>query len=221
LSLPRARYQTPEQRLAFFQATVERLSQIPGATVAAAGVALPFSGMGGSASFRIEGREVGLGDPGPHGDVRYVSPGYFAALRIPLRSGRVFTEQDRTGSLPVIVIDNNLARQYWPNEDPLGKRMGRGPHFATTLCAVRALKHSDWAGDTGKGVYYYPVLQQPTPFTSLLVKPTSNPASLAAAMRDAVRSVDPALPVQSLKTMQDLVSNSLAPRRFVVAVLGF
>src|SRR5262249_28357341 len=80
---------------------------------------------------------------------------------------------------------------------------------------------SDLAGDTGKGVYYYPVLQQPTPFTSLLVKTTSNPASLAAAMRDAVRSADPALPVQSLKTMQDLVSNSLAPRRFVVAVLGF
>ncbi len=221
LSLPRSRYQTPEQRLAFFQATLERLSQMPGASVAAAGVPLPFSGGGASASFRIEGREVGPGDPGPHGDVRYISPGYFAALRIPLRSGRVFTEQDRTGSQPVVVIDENLARQYWPNEDPLGRRMGRGRSLATIIGVVGHVKHSDLAGDTGKGVYYYPVLQQPTPFTSLLVKTASNPASLAGGIRDAVRAVDPALPVQRLKTMEDLVSNSLAPRRFVVVVLAF
>ncbi len=221
LSLPRSRYQTPEQRLAFFQTTLERLSQTPGVTVAAAGVPLPFSGMSGSASFTIEGREVGPGDPGPHGDVRYVSPGYFAALRIPLRSGRVFTEQDRMGSEPVIMIDENLARQYWPNEDPLGKRMGRGRALATIAGVVGHVKHSDLAGDTGKGVYYYPVLQQPTPFTTLMVKTASNPASLAGGIRDAVRTVDPALPVQRLKTMQGLVSNSLAPRRFVVVVLGF
>jgi predicted permease len=190
---------------------------------AALGIPLPFSGNGGSASFGIEGRPAAPGDPGPHGDIRYVSPGYFEAMGIPLKSGRYFGGQDRQGTEPVVVIDENLARQYWPNEDPVNKHMRRGGRapWSSIVGVVGHVNHSDLAGDTGKGVYYFCLFQQPLPMASILLKTQGDPASLASAIRQAVREVDPNQPVSRLKTMQDMVQNSLAPRRFAVRLLGF
>jgi predicted permease len=223
VSLPESRYKEPEKRVAFYRAVTERLMSTPGVTAAAAAIPIPFSDSESSASFSIEGRSVAPGDPGPHGDMRYVSPGYFRTLGIPQRSGRVFTSLDRTGGQPVAIIDENLARQYWPNEDPLGKHIRRGSSapWSAIVGITGHVKHSDIAGDTGKGVVYYPIFQIPPPYTSFAVKTTADPAGLAEAMRGAVRSIDPSLPLHHMKTMQDMVSASLAPRRFVVLVLGF
>ena len=224
LSLPRAQYKEPEKQIVFYRAILERLASVRGVNSAALALPLPFSGDGGSASFGIEGRVAPPGDPGPHGDIRYVSPSYFAAMQIPLKSGRYFAAQDRQGTEPVIVIDENLARQYWPNEDPLGKHMRRGgprTPWSTIVGVVGHVNHSDLAGDTGKGVYYYCLFQQPIPMTSIVLKTPGDPASLAPAIRQAVREVAPNQPVYRLKTMQDMVQNSLAPRRFAVRLLGF
>jgi predicted permease len=152
-----------------------------------------------------------------------VSPGYFEALGIPLKSGRFFSGQDRQGTEPVVVIDENLARQYWPNEDPLNKHMRRGGRapWSSIVGVVAHVNHSDLAGDTGKGVYYYCLYQQPLPMASILLKTQGDPASLASAIRQAVLEVDPNQPVSRLKAMQDMVQNSLAPRRFAVRLLGF
>src|SRR5450756_2776274 len=86
---------------------------------------------------------------GPHGDNAYVSPGFFAALKIPLRKGRTFTDQDRQGSEPVIIVDETLAKQYWPNEDSIGKHMRRGSRvpWSTIVGVVAHVKSSDLAGD--------------------------------------------------------------------------
>jgi predicted permease len=223
ISLPESGYKEPEKRAAFYRAVTERLQNLPGVSAAAAAIPLPFSGNDGSASFSIQGRTPGPGDPGPHGDIRYVGPGYFSVLRIPIRLGRMFTEQDRIGAQPVVVIDENLAAQYWPGENPIGKTMRNGSKSAwsTIVGVVGHVKHSDLAGDTGKGVYYYPILQSPTPFTAFVLRTGADPAGLTAGIRDAVRAVDPSLPVHHLKTMRELVSSSLEPRRFVVTVLGF
>jgi predicted permease len=224
LSLPRAQYKEPEKQILFYRAIMERLASVRGVKSAALAIPLPFSGEGGSASFGIEGRVAPPGDPGPHGDIRYVSPSYFEAMQIPLKSGRYFTAQDRQGTEPVIVIDENLARQYWPNEDPLGKRMRRGragTPWSTIVGVVGHVNHSDLAGDTGKGVYYYCLFQQPIPMTSIVLKTPGDPASLAPAIRQAVREVDPNQPVHRLKTMEDMVQSSLAPRRLAVRLLGF
>ena len=223
LALPRVQYQEPAKQIAFHRGVQERLAAIPGAQAAGIGIPMPFSGSGASASFRIEGRTAGPGDPGPHGDVRYVTPGYFEALRIPLKRGRLFTDQDRQGAQPVVVIDENLAQQYWPNQDALGKHMRRGDRapWSTIVGIVGHVKHSDLAADSGKGVYYYAMFQQPVPFAQVAVRGGSDPARLAAAIRDAVRAVDPNQPVNTLKTMEDLVARSLAPRRFVMRLLGF
>jgi putative ABC transport system permease protein len=222
LALPPTQYKEPEKRIVFYRSVLERLAGVQGVSGAAAGIPLPFSGMGGSASFAIEGRVGGPNDPGPHGDIGWVTPGYFEAMRIPLKSGRFFAAQDRQGTEPVAIVDENLARQYWPNEDPLGKHIRRGGQaWSTIVGVVGHVNPSDLAGDTGKGVYYYCTFQQALPFASLVVKTHGDPANLAGAIRAAVREVDPNQPVYRLKTMQDMVASSLAPRKFVVRLLGF
>lgn len=223
LSLPRAQYTTPEKQIAFYRAVSGRLAKLPGATVASFGIPIPFSNDNSSASFNIEGRPSGPGDPGPHGDIRYVAPGYFEALGIPLKTGRTFTTQDRPDTQQVAVIDEILARQYWPNEDPIGKHMRRGSRapWATIVGIVAHVNHSNLAGDPGKGAYYYSMFQQPVPFATIVVKTHGDPMPFASAIREGVRSIDPNQPVHDVKSMQDLVARSLAPRLFVLRLLGF
>jgi predicted permease len=194
---------------------------MPGVTAVAAGTPAPFSGEGGSASFSIEGRPSPPGDPGPHGDVSYVSPDFFAALRIPLRKGRVFTDADRQDTAPVALIDEILARQYWPNEDPLGKHLRRGrAAWATIVGVVAHIKNADLGGEDVKGRYYFPLFQDPPPMATFLARTPSGPARLAAGVREAVRTVDPTQPVSRIRLLPEMVNASLAPRRFVVTVLG-
>jgi predicted permease len=222
LSLPHQRYDTDAKQLAFYQAVLDNLSTTPGVAAVAAGVPLPFSGNAGSASFDIDGRPSPPGDPGPHGDIGAVSADYFAALKIPIRQGRVFTALDRAGAQPVAVIDDVLARQYWPGQSPVGQHLRRGNSapWATVVGVVAHVKHSDLAGEDIKGKYYFPLFQMPLPFMSFVMRAPSDPGRLATALRDAVRSVDPTQPVSQIRLMTSMVNNSLAPRRFVVTVLG-
>jgi predicted permease len=223
VALPNVRYGEPAKRAALYRSVLDRLAGLPGATIVAAGMPVPFSGNGGSASFNIEGRPSLPGDPGPHGDIGYVSAQYFAALKIPLRRGRVFTEADQPASEPVVVIDETLAKQYWPNEDPIGKHMRRGTRapWSTIIGVVGHVKHSDLSGDTAKGRYYYSLAQVPVPMATFLVRTSAgDPAGLGAGIRAAVQATDAALPVSNIKTLPDMVTASLTPRRFVVVLLS-
>jgi predicted permease len=228
LALPHSRYADDARRIQFYRSLTERLSATSGVTAAALGLPLPFSGGESSASFAIQEHPTGPGDPGPHGDIRLVSPNYFRVLSIPLKAGRYFTDQDQADTQFVAVIDENLARQYWPGENPIGQHIRGGVPgntFATVVGVVGHIHHSDLASDSGKGVYYYSMWQRAAPFTFIAAKASGDPAgpqgAAAAAIRAAVRVVDPAQPVHDLRTMSDLVENSLAPRRFVVRLLGF
>ena len=224
LSLPEAVYKDRPQRAAFYRTVLERLAATPGVTAAAAAVPLPFSGNNPSASFTIEGRQSGPGDPGPHGDVRYVTPGYFAALQIPLKAGRLFTDQDREGAQPVVIVDENLARQYWPGENPVGKRIRRGgPNspWWTVVGVIGHVRHASLAADVGKGAYYYPMFQQAMPFASFVAKTAGDTGPLASAIRSAVRETDPAQPVHRFISLEGLVASSLDAPRFVMRLLAF
>ena len=223
VALPPTRYGDAAKQIAFYRAVLDRLSSLPGVTNVAASVNVPFGGNLGSASFSIEGRPSPPGDPGPHGDISGVTPDYFAALKIPLRSGRVFSNQDQQSTQPVMVIDETLAKQYWPNEDPVGKHMRLGgpeTPWSTIIGVVGHVKSSDLAGDTVKGKYYLAIYQQGIPFAALVVRAQSDPAGLTSAIRAAVQGVDPTQAVSQIRTMSDMVSESLAPRRFVVTLLG-
>jgi putative ABC transport system permease protein len=222
VALPPIRYGDPAKQIAFFRAVLDRLSSLPGVTNVGAGVSVPFSGNAGSASFSIEGRPSPPGDPGPHGDIDLVTPDYFASLKIPLRSGRVFTNQDQQSTQPVVIVDETLAKQYWPNEDPLGKHMRLGgptTPWSTIVGVVGHVKSADLAGDTIKGKYYLSTFQVGTPFSTLVIRGQSDPSGLTSAIRAAVQGVDPTQAVSQISTLSDLVSASLAPRRFVVTLL--
>jgi len=221
LTLPEAQYDSPEKQIAFVSAVTRRLAQIPGASHAAAALPLPFSGGESSASFSIVGRVIPPGDPGPHGNICGITPDYFAVMSIPLLRGRAFTDADRRGAEPVTVIDTNLARQYWPNQDPIGQSIQTQNRTWRVIGIANHVRRSGLAGDESKGVYYLPLLQYPMPYMWLTVKTRLNAASLAGALQGAVRDTDPTEPVHNVKTLQDLVTASLAPRRFVADILSF
>jgi len=214
---------TRSSLVAFYRAVIDNAANLPGVQSAAAVYPLPFSGDGASSSFSIQGRPLAPGDPGPHSDLFAVTAGYFPALKIPLLEGRTFTDQDREGGQPVVVIDENLARQYWPGQDPVGKQLRRGDNsaWATIVGVVGHVHHSVLAGDTGKGACYYPLYQMPVPMAYLVAKTAADPTRLAGPLRNAVRSVDATQPLSGVETLEDLVASSLAPRRFAVTLLGF
>jgi len=231
LALPDRQYDTPAKQIAFLNSALYQLSSAAGVESAAAGVPLPFSGFGGSASFDIEGRVSPPGDPGPHGDIRAVSPRYFEAMGIRLIRGRAFTDQDRLGGQPVAIIDENLAREYWPNQEVVGKRLrnGRDVPWKTIVGVVAPVRHSQVVGEessavgvegSGKGVYYFPLYQENSSAVFLIARTSGDPAPLAGAIREAVHQVDPGQPVSDLKTMDQRVAMSMGPRRSAVALLS-
>lgn len=216
---PRA-YSMPEKRQSFFLAATQALAAQPGVQSAGFILGLPFSGIGGGSSFSIEGRQVGPGDPGPHSDIAAVTPGFFRTLSVPLRAGRYLTDEDRLGTEPVVVIDDNLARQYWPGQDPIGARIRRGKDWTRIVGVVAHVKRSSLAADSGKGISYYSVFQLSEPMGHLVARTSGDPASLAQAMREAVHAVDPSqAAVYDLKPLSERVAASLGPQRFAVTML--
>jgi predicted permease len=222
VALPSARYSEDARQVAFYRAVLDGLAAIPGVTTVAAALPVPFSNDGGSASFQIEGRHAAAGDPGPHGEISQVSPGYFGALKIALRRGRGFSDQDTAGSQRVAMVDETLAKQYWPDQDAIGQHIRNGSNspWATIVGIVEHVKNSDLAGDQIKGRYYYPMFQRPSANATLVVRTQGDPGSAAGAIRAAVGAVDPSEPISQLRSMSGMVAASLGPRRFVVTMLA-
>lgn len=224
LSLPTTVYKNDQQQAAFYRTLEERLKQIPGVTHAALADSLPFADGGGTASFLIEGQTLAPNDPGPHGNDREVSPDYFSTLRIPVIRGRVFTPQDRLESEPVCVIDDTLARQYWPGVDPIGQHiefaLTPDPHWMTVVGIVAHAKTSSLESDTAEGFYYIPLAQRPQLSVGIAVRTSGNPEAISPGMRAAARAIDPNMPLYDFRTMQERVDESLTSHRFMVVLLS-
>jgi predicted permease len=219
VQLPQNQYNNEEKLATFYRAVNEKLAALPGVSSAAVVEALPFTGYSPSSSFSIEGRPLAPGDPGPHSGLNWITPGYFEAMRIPLRKGRYFADEDRLGTQPVVIIDENLARQYWPNQDPVGQRLQRGGPWATIVGVVAHVMQTALVGDSGKGVCYYPMLQQPLPQAFLIVKTKAEPIALASAIQGAVAALDSGQPAADFKTMEQYVAGSLGPQRIASSLL--
>jgi predicted permease len=231
VSLPQSQYNTQDKQDAFFRTVLDRLSQSPGIIAVGGGFPLPFAGSDPTASFAIEGRPTPPGDPGPHGAIRYVTPGYFKSLGIPLIKGRYFTDDDRKGSQAVAIIDENMARAYWPNEDPIGKhlRHNDSDSWATVVGVVGNIRFTTLAGEeqsgaismsSGKGSYYFPVYQSEAPFGFVIAKTAGNAAAADTAIRQVVHDVDANLPVADMKAMDTRISESLGSQRFATNLLA-
>ncbi|HZT72380.1 MAG TPA: ABC transporter permease [Terriglobales bacterium] len=222
LDLPARRYDTKPKLAQFYSSLLAQLRAQPGVSAAALVLPAPFSGYDPTASFAIAGRPTPPGLPAPHGRVRLVSPDYFAAMGIPLRAGRWFTPQDTLATQPVAVIDESLARQYWPGQNPLGQRIIEGPPGppAVIVGVVGFAKQTGLVGDTGKGVYYFPTAQRPRPQIMAVVKSTLAPAAAARAIQHAVGALDPELPAYDIATMDQRIAASLGPRHFAARALA-
>src|ERR1039457_1382276 len=206
---------------AFFSALQDRLHSTPGVSSAALADSVPFDNQGGSASFRVRGENLPPNDPGPHGNIRAVSPNYFSTLRVPLLTGRDFTPQDRQGTELVAIVDTVLAHQYWRGKNPVGEHIGfdtKGPWY-TIVGMVGHASSSSLESDTDEGFYYLDAAQGPQLSTAIVVRSSRSPADLKGDLAAAVRSVDSSVPIYDVKTMERRVDESLIGRRFVVLLL--
>jgi putative ABC transport system permease protein len=211
--------------LNFWQQVLDRVSALPGVESAAVGTHIPLTDSHGRTDITIEG--MALPRPGnyPHPDVHTVSPGFVATLGIPLLRGRTFTDADNENAPFVGMINAMVARRFFPNEDPIGKRFMFGhpstdpPKWCTIVGVVGDTRLYGLANPARLEVYV-PFRQDAKSDMTLVVKSGADPAALTSAIREAVQSIDKDQPLTAISTMKELVSNSVATRRMTLVLLG-
>jgi putative ABC transport system permease protein len=229
LALPPARYPSDTQQIAFTDQVLPALAAVPGVRAVGSTSVMPFGGSWSTSSFEIEAYQPPPKVPNPWGDIRIVSPGFFDALRIPLRRGRAFTEQDRLGAPLVAVVDDELVRRYWPKDEPIGKRITYGPppgvadtsarEWIEVVGVVGHTKHEGLDAENRVQVYL-PYAQRGIPFLAVAVRTAGEPSRYEKALRAAVRSVDPDQPIANVRTMDDLINQSVGQRRLSMLLLS-
>ena len=220
LVLNRTPYPNNPQVVNFYSQLLDRVKSTPGVQSAATISTLPLSGNDTDANFLIEGRPQPPPNEEPSAWFNIVSPDYFQTMQLRVVKGRTFAETDNDKSPLVVIISETMARKYWPNEDPLGKRIGRGPdRWREIVGIVRDVKH--FALDAGTPpTMYFPMLQVPARGMNLVVRTTGDPLSLAPALRAQVWAGDRNLAISNLGTMSDLVSSSIAQQKFILILLA-
>jgi putative ABC transport system permease protein len=224
IALPEAKYPEDRQRVAFYQQALEGVRNLPGVLSAGAITDLPLSGPGSSTTFSI--RELPSDDANPLTEYRVITPDYLRAMNIPLLRGRSFNETDEEKHQGVVIINETLARRFFPNQDPLGKHLAlSGPPDEREIVGVVS-DVKDYGLDAEvKPEVYIPYSQSGQPYAqysalTLVVRTSSNPASLTGAVRGVVRSIDKDQPIYNIKTMQDVLSESVAQRLFNMFLIG-
>jgi predicted permease len=207
----------------FIHDVTERLSAQPGVVAAAAVYPMPFaSGMYPSASFRIVEKPAGPNDPGPHSDKGWATPGYLRAMQIPLLEGRWFSEEDRKDSPPVAVIDDMLAKAYWPARSAVGGHLRLGGQDSPPVEIVGVIGHvrkDSLEVEENKGIIYRPMAQNPVGEAVFVVRTKMDPEVMRAPLVEAVRAVDSSEAVYDVETLGSFVTDSLAARQLLVWLL--
>lgn len=230
LPLSPVTYREDATRTAMVERLVARVRQLPGAEGAAVTTMLPMHGSGATIHFNRAARPPRGPDDYVMAGYRAVTPEYLTTLGVPLRRGRLLEDRDREGAPPVVVINESMARQYFPDLDPLGQRIQLGtepdPTFPTmeVVGIVADMKQSFEAG--AKAEMFVPYLQHPDPIlagmyrnTALVVRTAGRPTTLAGAVRAAVREIDPNQPLVNLRTMEQALSTTVAQPRLQMVLL--
>jgi predicted permease len=211
-SLPAKKYDSPEKVNAFNQTLLERVRALPGVRAAALGSTLPGAGYGGDDDFTIlEHPPIAPGAAMPDALIRWADPGYFSALQIPLLNGRLFTSDDRAGRPKTIVISRQLAEQYFPSENPLGKRLHVAAEENGDYLVVGVVADTLYqVGQPAKATMYFPVLNGGNYMgLSLAVRTASDPLAISIPVQKKIAELDPELPVSDVLTMQQIIARSL------------
>ena len=224
INLPASRY-NDQQMAAFFEQAQDRLAGQPGVRASAAVTNLPLSGSNNGGYITFEGRPAPPpGADTPSANRMIVTHGYFETLQIRFREGRTFTRQDRAGALPVVIVNEAMAKLYWPGESPVGRRIKRGTPNAkfpwmTVVGVIADVKHGGMMTETGPTVFL-PYPQMPERGMTLVVRGDTHPEALAGPVRAVIRAIDPDQPVAAIRTFRDVYWGSLAPRGMALVWMG-
>ena len=226
IGLPNAGYQEPQKRIQFMKQLEQNLAAAPEVASVGSVTRLPLlSAMNNITTFlAIEGKEVPPGQQ-PEIDFRRASTGYFQTMGIPLLAGRLVTEQDVTNNSGAVVINEAMAKRFWPGEDPVGKRIstatanGQQTQWQTIVGVVGSVRHLGLDVEPRPEVYYH--TSSNPPFGPVLViRTTSDPQRLISLARAKVRELDKQVPISNVNTMDQLVAQSVAQRRFGMFLVG-
>jgi putative ABC transport system permease protein len=227
LTLPDARYKEDERRIAFFDQLLPRLRALPGVRSASSVMGLPLSGLDFIISFEVKGRPPVSPALQPAMQVRVATPDYLDTIGIPLRRGRMFTSDDKAGTPRVVLITESAARQFFPNEDPIGKtitlgwRRGPGTPLAggEVVGIVGDVKDAGLNEPNPPPQIYLPFRQWPVGSMTMIVRTAVPPMSLTDAVRAEVYAVDSSLPVSNVSTLDAIVAKSISQQRFYMLLL--
>ena len=222
LSLTDARYPARQQKSEFFSQVLRRVESLPGVRSAALADSLPLSPYQGFLMMSpnsVLPRAALSSSTTVMMRMLRVSPGYFYTLGIPVLKGRTFTDHDDEQALKVAVVNEALARHLWPTEDPIGKQFPPPRGNMTVVGVVGNTRHDGLSQDT-EAEFYVPDLQSPGDSMQLAVRTAADPDSVVSAVRAQVRAIDPDQPLYHVATLAQTLSESLAPRRFNMLLLG-
>ena len=223
LTMSGDKYRDPQVVRSTYRQLWERLEHLPGAVSAGGVSSLPLSQMDAWGPINVEGHVLPPGEKFINADERIVSGHYFEAMQIPLLKGRLFNNQDTADKPRVLVVDEFMAQQLWPNEDPLGKRISTGdlaakPEWATVIGVVGRIKHDALDSDSRMALYM-PLDQFIPRAMNIVLRSSTDPASMASAVNHELHELDRDLPTYRVITMDQRIAESLSRRRFTTVLL--
>jgi putative ABC transport system permease protein len=223
ITLPETRYPEPAQVTTFFQKLIRGVESLPGVKSASLTTVQPLSGVARNDPFVIEGRPLDFNNA-PVAGWQQITPNYFDTLGIPIVAGRDFTERDTADTSGAAIINEALARRYFPNDDPIGKRLTLGlPRpdnpWLTIVGIVKDIPHRGLESKVEPD-WYLSYLRQPRRSAYLIVRASGDPASLTSAIRNQILAIDPDQPVTEIETMNEVIASTTAPRRFNTLLLS-
>ena len=242
-SLPPKKYAREEQRITFYNQLIENIRTLPGVEATAAASGLPLGNNGWQTSFTVDGQPTPPRDQTPLMEACLVTPDYFRAMNIPLKSGRYFTDRDdrsflrdkdlskmsdmeRTmAGVNSVIIDEEFARRYWPNEEAVGKRIRLGgddprARVLDVVGVVGRVKMEGLSQDSNRVQGYFPFNQLGNGGMTVIVKGQSDPNQLISSLRQQVKAVDPDQPIYNIRTMDEIRSESVASERLNLTLLS-
>ena len=227
LSLPVAKYPNDTVRADVLERLNAAIGAVPAVSAAGGTTVIPFGGGWSTASFNVEGYRPPPKTPTPWGDMRVVTPSYLPAIRARLVAGREFSSDDRRGGPRVCIVDESLVRRYWPTGDPIGKRItfnnltDSSITWITVVGVVGHTLHTGFDDERTRVQVYFPLAQgRGLQFLGFVVRTRGDPSAAVGAVRAAVHTVDPDLPLAAINSMDELITQTTGPRRFSVLLLG-
>jgi putative ABC transport system permease protein len=213
----------PQTDRVFYDACLERLNTTPGVQSAALTNSLPIDGSYWDSLFSVADQPVPARADLPRTDCVLVSPNYFSTMGLRLQKGRLFSSAETAKSLPVVIINETLARQIWPGQDPIGKRIKLGfPEYPSpmreVIGVINDVKLNGLERETSMQTYM-PLVQEPGPFLGLVVRTSDNPLAVSTAIEQSLHAIDPDLAIYAVQTMDQLLGKSLAQRRLTLILL--